>query len=349
MSPEDQIPLFRPLIGDEEIQAAQEALEMGWLGMGSYVGQFEAAIEQGLGEHTRQVVAVSTGTAALHLCLLLAGVGEGDEVITPAFNNVADFQAILACGGRPVFCDIDQTTLCLDVERAAELVSSRTKALIAMDYSCLLAEHAEVARLANEHRFRVVHDASHSFGSVGPAGPVGAFSDLCTFSFDPIKSVTCIDGGAVVVQESTEADRLREMRLIGMTQPASVMYQNQRAQTYDVTNLGYRYHMSNLHAALGLAQIAKLETITNTRRATCQAYNNAFTGLEGLTFPQTDFEDVTPFSYYVRVHSDRRSDFRKWLAGRGVDTGFHWPPRSQVHPVCRMSAWRPVGNQPGRR
>src|SRR5207249_9483501 len=123
-------------IRQEEIAAAVAALEMGWLGMGSYVGEFEEALKQYLHAGDRHVVAVSTGHAALHLGLLVAGVGPGDEVITPAFNNIADFQAILATGATPVFCDIRDDSLCIDVAAAEKLVTSHTKAIIPMDYDC---------------------------------------------------------------------------------------------------------------------------------------------------------------------------------------------------------------------
>ena len=111
-----------------------------------------------------------------------------------------------------------------------------------------------------------------------------------------------------------------------MGQPAEVMYQNRRSWTYDVVELGYRYHLANLHAALGLEQLSKLDIIASTRRATCRAYNEAFTCLEGLDVPPTDFDGITPFLYYVRVAPDRREDFRGWLEEQGVETGLHWQP-----------------------
>src|SRR5215207_9710753 len=130
----ERIPVFKPLIEPEEIAASTAALELGWLGMGSYVGQFEEALKNYLGASDRYVAAVSTGHAAIHLGLLAMGIGPGDEVITPSFNNAADFQAILATGAEPVFCDIDNDTLCIDLGKADGLVSPRTKAVIVMDY-----------------------------------------------------------------------------------------------------------------------------------------------------------------------------------------------------------------------
>src|SRR5260370_14549001 len=160
----EKIPVFRPLIETQEIEASVAALQLGWLGMGSYVREFEDAIKNYLGADDRNVVAVSTGHAALHLGLLAMGIGPGDEVITPSFNNAADFQAILATGAQPVFCDIDEDSLCIDLKKAESLVSPNTKAMIVMDYDCLLCDHERIADFAEQHSVRVLHDAAHSFG-----------------------------------------------------------------------------------------------------------------------------------------------------------------------------------------
>lgn len=326
MGERPMVPVFLPLIEEEELAASRAALEMGWLGMGSYVKDFEDGLRDFLGASDRYVAAVSTGHAALHLALLVAGVRPGDEVITPSFNNVTDFQAILATGAEPVFCDIEDDTLCIDLAKAEQLLTPRTKAIIVMDYDCVLCDHAGVADFARKHGVRVIHDAAHAFGSKYDGRMVGSFSDICMFSFDPVKTVTCVDGGALVVRTQEELSMLHEMRLVGMSQPSSVMYQNQRAWAYDVKQLGFRYHMANLHAAIGLAQLAKMPRISETRRAACRYYNEHLRGIPGLRVPQTDFADVTPFLYYVRVAGARRDEFRAWLKARGVDTGIHWQP-----------------------
>jgi len=322
----DMIPVFKPLIEQEEIDAARNALQLGWLGMGTYVGMFEQQLKDFLGAEHRHVVAVSTGHAALHLGLLLAGVGPGDEVITASFNNAADFQAILACGAAPVFCDIDEDSLCIDLDIAERLVSPRTKAIIVMDYDCILCDHDRVAEFSRRHRLRVIHDAAHSFGSKYKGQRVGSFSDIATFSFDPVKAITCIDGGALVVRSEDEVRRLHEMRLIGMSQSAKVMYQNTRAWTYDVSSIGFRYHLANLHAAIGLAQLAKIDRIMESRHAACRYYNERLKEIPAVIVPKTDFVDITPFLYYIRVPEDRRDPLRKLLRDNGIDTGIHWPP-----------------------
>lgn len=322
----EQIPVFKPLIEQAEIQAAVESLELGWLGMGAYVGQFEEALKLFIGAEDRHVVAVNTGHAALHLAMMLIGLKPGDEVITPSFNNIADFQAIMAVGAKPVLCDIREDTLCIDIAKAEALVGPRTKAIIAMDYDCCLAEHDAVAYFAARHNLRVIHDAAHSLGSFYNGKKVGSFSDICMFSFDPVKTITCIDGGALVVRSQAEVEALHEMRLIGMGQPASVMYGNQRAWTYDVKRLGFRYHMANLHGAIGLSQLAKMPEITASRQVTCKLYNELLAPISEVKIPLSTFEDVTPFLYYIRVPAETRQPLRDHLKAQGIDTGIHWQP-----------------------
>lgn len=320
------IPVFKPLIENEEYDATRGALELGWLGMGSYVNDFEQGVQQYLEAPDKYFAAVSTGHAALHLAMMVAGIGPGDEVITPSFNNITDFQAILAVGAEPVFCDIDEDTLCIDLDRAAELISPKTKAIIVMDYDCVVCDHDRVKEFAKEHDIRVIHDAAHSFGSNYKGKKIGSFSDIAMFSFDPVKTITCIDGGMLVVSTPEELQKVQEMRLVGMGQPASVMYQNKRAWTYDVNYLGFRYHMANLHAAMGLAQLAKMDEISDTRREACRFYNEQLAGVPGVVVPKTDFAEVTPFLYYIRVPEDKRDALRAYMLENGVDTGIHWQP-----------------------
>jgi len=320
------IPVFKPLIEQEEIDAAIKSLEMGWLGMGASVGQFEDALKNYIGCADRHVVAVSTGHAALHLAMMLIELEPGDEVITPSFNNIADFQAILAVGAKPVFCDVLEDTLCIDVSKAEKLISSKTKAVIIMDYDCCTADHDAVAIMAAKYNLRIIHDAAHALGSYYQGKKVGTFSDICMFSFDPVKTITCIDGGALIVKTQEEVTALHEMRLIGMSQPATVMYENQRAWSYDVNRLGFRYHMANLHAAIGLTQLNKMSEITEHRQKACQLYSKLLAGIKEVKTPKSDFSDVTPFLYYIRVPSEHRQPLRDYLKNNGVDTGVHWKP-----------------------
>ena len=323
----NQIPVFKPLIEKEEIAAAVESLELGWLGMGSYVKKFEEAVADvcQLGANTdKHVVAVSTGHAALHLSLLMIGVGPGDEVITPSFNNAADFQAIRACGAKPVFVDIDENTLCIDPSKVEDLITEKTKCIIAMDYDIFICDHDSLSEISVRTGIPILHDAAHSFGSRYKSRPIGNQHQYTMFSFDPVKTITCIDGGAIVVSGEDNVKRLQAKRLIGMTQPAAHMYTNSRAWTYDIEELGFRYHMANLHAAIGVSQINKIDEIRKTRQHACKRYHEELSGLDWIDAPKGDFDSVNPFLYYIRVLNGKRAELREHMKACGVDTGIHW-------------------------
>jgi dTDP-4-amino-4,6-dideoxygalactose transaminase len=321
-----EIPVFQPWLDAAEYDAATEALKLGWLGMGSYVGEFEEAIRRLVGAEDRFVAAVSTGHAALHIALMLVDAKPGDEIITPSFNNIADFQAILATGASPVFCDARDDDLCIDLDEAEALITPATKAIIVMDFNCHLCDHDRVAEIQKKHGVRIIHDAAHSIGSKYNGRHIGSFSDITMFSFDPVKTITSIDGGALVVRSADDLQKVHEMRLMGMKQAAKVMYGNQRAWNYDVERLGFRYHLANLHAAIGLAQIRKFDAISKSRRYLFRRYEEAFRSLPGLRTPNIDIGMNVPFMYYLRVLDDRRDEFREFLKQNGVDTGIHWQP-----------------------
>ena len=177
--------------------------------------------------------------------------------------------------------------------------------------------------LAERRGLRVLHDAAHALGSRHKGRMIGSFSDIATYSFDPVKTITSIDGGALVVKSEEDVRWLREARLIGMGQPAEVMYQNQRAWTYDVAHIGFRYHLANLHGALGIAQLAKMERIARTRLDTARRYSAALAGIAGLGVPDSEFKNVVPFMYYVRVPPERRDAFKVHLKAHCLDTRRH--------------------------
>lgn len=333
-----QVPVFKPLLEQAEKDAAVAAIELGWLGMGSYVAEFEKQLSAYLGLKDRYLAAVNTGHSALHLAMVVANIGPGDEVITPSFNCVSDFQAILQVGATPVLCDIRDDNLTIDVDAAERMVTPRTKAVVIMDYGNGLCDYPAVEAFAARHNLRVIHDAAHSMACRYQGKMVGSFSDITMLSFDPVKTVTCLDGGAIVVRSEEELHRIHELRILGMGQPPAVMYQNKRAWTFHVNDIGFRYHMINMHGAIGLSQLAKIDRISSSRRATCRYYMERFAGIEDLRFPEIDLENVTPFIFYVRVPAEERDAFRTYMHEHGVDTGVHWVPGHSFNLLkdCRM-------------
>lgn len=343
------IPVFKPAIDADTIKAAVDALHLGWLGMGSYVREFEEELTKllELGDD-RTAIAVNTGTSALHLALLSAGVGPGDEVITPSLNNIGDLQAVGMCGAEPVFVDIREDDLAIDPKLIPAIIGPRTKAIIALHYMGVPCRIDEIHEVGRAHGIRVVEDAAHAIGTRTRSRRIGSFGDIACFSFDAIKTVTCIDGGAVVLPRQC-AGPLYPQRLLGMTQPNERLYSNARAYHFDVHEQGFRYHLANLHAAIGTSQLRALPTFIANRQKCARTYNESFRDLPGLIAPNSDFSDVSLFHYVVRVAGGGRDEFREHLRACGVDTGVHWLPAHWFSKfrTCRGADALPVTDRVG--
>jgi len=321
------IPLFKPHIDSSTRKAAADALDLGWLGMGSYVKAFEEKLAQYLELPERyRLVAVNTCTSALHLALLTSGVKPGDEVITPALNNIGDFQAIGMCGAQPVFVDICEDDLGINPELIDSMIGPKVKAIIALHYSGLPCRIEGIHDVARKYGLRVIEDAAHAVGSRRHGKMIGSYGDITCYSFDAIKTLTCIDGGAIVVPCSEEAERLYPARLLGMTQSNDRLYSNSRAYRFDVLEQGFRYHLANPHAAIGLSQLEKLPEFISNRRRYCIIYNELLQDIQEIATPKTNFDDVSMFNYVIRVKHRRRSDLMEYLKQNEIETGIHWVP-----------------------
>ena len=320
------MPVFAPAIGPDTLEHVGHAFDVGWLGMGATTKDFEERIGAFLGVRDRFVVATNTGTSALHIALLAAGVGPGDEVITTSFNYVADHQAVRMCGADVVMCDIRDDDLGIDVEKAAQLVGKRTKAILPLHFAGIPCDREGVYRLARAHGLRVIEDACHAFGTRIGGTRIGADGDIAVFSFDPVKVVTSIDGGCVVGSDPEELAALHRLRLLGVDKDTTERYKNRRAWDYDVLGPGFRYHLTNIMASVGVSQMKRAEEFVATRQAVCRTYSAAFSEFAGARVPASDFEDVSPFIYSLRVEGGRRAALIEHLAARGVDCGIHFIP-----------------------
>lgn len=343
-------PVFKPYIGSDTIKAAVDALDLGWLGMGSYVKEFEEKLTSYLELSPEyRLVAVNTCTSALHLALLSAGVGPGDEVITPALNNIGDFQAIGMCGARPVFVDICEDDLGVNPELIEKAIGPKVKAIIALHYMGVPCKIEDVFRVAEKYNLRVIEDAAHGVGTRLDGKPIGSYGDLTVFSFDAIKTLTCIDGGAVIVPKASDADKLYPARLLGMTQSNERLYSNNRAYQFDVYDQGYRYHLANLHASVGLSQLEKLPEFIANRQKYCRMYNDLLRDITGIIVPQTHFDDVSAFHYVIRVKDGKRQALADYLKRFDVDTGIHWLPGNRFTWLkdCRGAQNLPVTDKIG--
>ena len=320
------IPVFKPLLEKEELNAAINSLKVGWLGMGKYVELFEKELQKIIQNKNKKVVAVNTGFSALHLSCLLLNLKENDEVILPSFTNIADVQSVLLTGAKPVMCDILEDTLCIDPDKIKKLITKNTKAIIPIDYGCNLAEHDEINYIAKNNGLKIIHDAAHSLGSQYKKKNIGSFSEITMFSFDPVKSFTCIDGGAIVVNSQKDRQTLHELRIMGMQQKSKILYKNKRSWTYDVKRIGYRYHLANLHAAIGLSQLKKIKIIKKNRQNNLKIYNDLLSEEKKVITPKPNHKNIIPFHYCLRVKNSRRDELIKYLKKNRIDAGIHWKP-----------------------
>jgi dTDP-4-amino-4,6-dideoxygalactose transaminase len=334
------IPVFSPVTGIDTTKAVIDALADGWLGMGKLTQEFEGAIAEFLGLSQRRVVAVNTGTSALHIALRLAGVGAGDEVITTSFNYVADHQAVRMCGGEPVMADIRDDNLGIDVASAERMISDRTRAILPLHFAGVPACLQQIYELADAHGLRVVEDACHALGTRYDGRLIGSFGDLACFSFDPVKIVTSLDGGCVIVPDEASEEQLRLYRFLGVDKETHLRYRNARAWEYDVVSDGFRYHLNSVSAAVGLSQMARIGEFIESRRSTCSAYNEAFGPLDWCRPVTSSFADVSPFIYSLRVLDNHRSAFIDHLTALSVATGIHFIPvhRHTHFKDCRTDA-----------
>lgn len=322
----ERIPVFEPHIGPDDVEHLLEALDVGWLGMGATTQEFEERIADYLGLEQRFVCATNTGTAALHIALRTAGIGSGDEVITPSFNYVADHQAVRMTGAEVVMCDVREDNLGIDVAKARELINEKTRAIIPLHFAGLPCDMAGVRELAEELDLRVIEDGMHAFGSSIDGEKIGSSGDVCCFSFDPVKVITSIDGGCVVVNSEAELKKLQHLRLLGVDRDTTERYKNRRAWEYDVVSEGYRNHLTNIMASIGVAQIKRIEEFIESRRTVCKKYSEAFAVFDQLTVPYTDFDEVSPFIYSLRVAHEQRESLIAHLQDRLIDTGIHFIP-----------------------
>lgn len=321
------IPVSWPSIDNKELNALKKVMQEGWLGLGHYVERFERDLSKFLNLKNNLVCCVSTGSDALVMSLILAGVKAKDEVILPSLNFVAGPQAIKLLGAEPVFCDVEEKTLCLDVNKLKNLITQKTKAIIAVDYSGNIANYDEIKKIKTK-KIRLIQDAAHSFASSLKGKKIGSFGDIVMFSFDPIKTITCIDGGAVVVKNLKELKKLKSMRQLGFETQPNVAFNNTKKNKIisDVKSLGLQNRMSNVHAAIGIQQLKKINKIIKKKQKLALNYNKLFKSNKEILTPYTNFKNVTPFIYYIRVKSKFRDRLRNFLKKNNINTGLHWTP-----------------------
>ena len=321
----NKIRLSKSVVGEAEKQALARVIEAGYLGMGNEVQQFEEEIRNFL-ETDHEVICVNTGTAALHLSLQALGIGPGDEVLVPSLTYVATFQAISATGATPIACDVTLNKAFIDLNDAEMRVTNCTKAIIPVHYGSNSDGMEAVHHFAKKHGLRVIEDAAHSFGCSKNGNRIGADGDITCFSFDGIKNITSGEGGAIVTSDKTVAQKIKDARLLGVEKDTDHRYAGQRSWTFDVKDQGWRYHMSNLMAAIGREQLKKIGIFSEKRQKLSSRYISELRGIPNLSFLDFDYENLVPHIFPIIVGGGQRTALAAALADDGIETGTHYQP-----------------------
>lgn len=322
----EKIYLSRAFLGQEEKQALANVVDGIYLGMGQEVMQFEKELETYL---ESPVACVCNGTAALHLAVQACGIGIGDEVIIPSITYVASFQATSATGATAVACDVDPLTQCASVEDIEKRITPRTKAIMYVHYASGMGDREGIFELAKKHNLRVIEDAAHSFGGMYKGKRIGSDGDIICFSFDGIKNITCGEGGAVVSHDLNIINKVRDLRLLGIQNDSAQRYAGKRTWDFDVTEQGWRYHLSNLHAAVGRAQLRKIDAFAAKRQELAKLYQNELKGLPLHMLP-IDYNEAVPHIFAILVAPEKRAGLMAALAEQNVEAGLHYKPNHQL-------------------
>lgn len=326
-----QIPLSRPDITELEIAAVTAVLRGPQLSLGPRMAEFEERVASLTG--VSHGVAVSSGTAGLHLAVRALGIGAGDEVIVPSFTFIAAANAIRYEGAMPVFVDIDSATLNVDLDRVESAITSRTRAIMAVHTFGLPAQISKLQQLARRRGLLLIEDACEAIGSTYQGQPVGSFGDVAVFAFYPNKQITTGEGGMVVTGDAALARTMRALRNQGRL-PSNDWHQH--------TLLGFNYRLSEINCALGCVQMQRLDEILARRASVAQCYRNHLSTVEGVELPpQTLAGDrMSWFVFVVRVGSGRDPKLRDRIAAmlesQGVQCGRYFAP---IHQQPAYEGW----------
>jgi len=325
------IPYGHQHISEDDIQEVVNILRSDWLTQGPAVERFESAVAEYCG--AKYAVAVSSGTAALHLAALAAGVSPGDEVITSPITFVASANCIVYAGAIPVFADIDSDTYCIDIEQLQEKISVRTKGVIPVHFSGQPCDMEKLSAVALENRLTVIEDAAHALGASyevnGEWHNVGscAHSDMTIFSFHPVKHITTGEGGMITTNNEKLHERLVLLRSHGITKNHQKMMRNEGSWYYEQHELGFNYRITDLQCALGLSQARKIDCFLCRRREIAERYNQAFARISSLKIPfQRQGTHSSWHLYVLQCSNMKRRKLFERLQDSGIGVHVHYIP-----------------------
>lgn len=319
----NKIRLSKSSISQDEKEAVLKVLEKEYLGMGEEVMLFEDKIKQYL-QTKMDVVCVNTGTSALHLALSALSLKFGDEVLVPSWTYVASYQAISAAGAKPISCEINANTLFLDIDDAKSKITKNTKVIMPVHYASNSNGMDAVYKLAQDYGLRVVEDAAQAFGSKRHGKLIGTEGDIICFSFDGIKNITSGEGGAILSKDREFIEKIKDGRLLGIEKDSQMRYKSERSWDFDVKEQGYRYHMSNIMAAIGIVQIERLEAFKNKRQDIAKIYTTALQDLKQIELLDFNYYEILPHIFVVKAQN--RDDLRNFLIENNIECGIQYKP-----------------------
>lgn len=343
--PKERFLVFgRPAIEDDEIREVVDSLKSGWLGTGPKVARFEQDFRRykGWGEP----VALNSCTAALHLSILAAGIGPGDEVITTAMTFCATVNAIIHAGATPVLADIDPVTMNIDPDQVAARITRRTKAIIPVHFAGRACKMDELTAIAVDHRFSIIEDCAHAIETDYHGQPAGTFGLFGCFSFYVTKNVTTGEGGLVLARDEQAAARIKVLGLHGMSKDAWKRFSDEGYRHYQVVECGYKYNMMDLQAAIGIHQLKRVESNWQRRQAIWHRYSSAFSDLPlGLpAAPETHSRHA--YHLYTLLVDERRTGisrdrFLNAMTDENIGVGVHYQSVPEHPYYQRTFGWRP--------
>jgi len=318
-----QVRLSKCSISPAEINAVTEVLEFEFLGMGSKVFEFEQSIKRYLGTHM-DVVCVNSGTSALQLALSALNIQKGDEVLVPSLTYVATFQAISALGAIPIACEVNPDTLFIDIHDAEAKLTQKTRVIMPVHYASSSKGMSEVYEFSKKYRLRVIEDAAQAFGCFRDGKKVGIVGDIICFSFDGIKNITAGEGGAVLTSDSQLIQKMKDGRLLGVKNDTEKRAANQRSWDFDVDSQGFRFHMSNINAAIGVEQLKRIELFKEKRQSVVGRYLELLSSIDEVEFLNLNYKDILPHIFVIKVKN--RDRLRNYLLKSGIECGQPYKP-----------------------
>jgi perosamine synthetase len=335
------IPVFRPSYGKEEFEAVRAVMASGWVGLGPKTAEFEKKFAEYLG--VKHAVALNSGTAALHLAMIAAEV-QGREVITTPLTFVSTNHAILYAGGTPVFADVEEASGNVDPESVAKRVTKKTRAIVCVHYGGRPCKMEPLLEIAKKHGLILIEDTAHGCGGEWRGRKLGAIGDLGCFSFHAVKNLATGEGGMLVTNDDDTDRRLRRLRWCGITKDTwsrEAKADHQYSWYYDVVELGFKCHMNDIPAAIGLVQLKRLDAMNAQRAAWARRYDEALADLDWIQRPVAE-PDTKPSWHNYAVRTDHRDGLNAYLAERDISTGVHYVPNNHYAMYKKCGGETPV-------